>query len=186
MPPLHLAAWDGGSPLLATAVRLARAGDDLAVRFDAAYDALHVDESLPRDGDAEGLWEHDVVELFASDRDQGVPYRELEASPLGQWLSLAFDAPRVRSTREPRARPLVEATIAPDRFTVTLAVPLRALATGGGGLPCRLRLGLFRIHGPGPGRGTSPARAHQAWPPVPGPRPDFHRPERWATVEVPG
>ncbi len=177
--PLALSIWEGGPPAHATAVRIACVGDDLVARFTCAYDMLNVDPDWPRDRSVPGLWTRDVVELFVSDRDEGSPYRELEASPLGQWLTLAFDAPRVASAVLAPAAPHVtvrERT--PAAFVVDLAAPLAQLGTRAGTVPSSLRMGVFRV------TGREPDREHQTLVPVPGTTPDFHRPERWLRAEI--
>ena len=92
-PRLLLRSWDGGPAALRTEVRVAVDRDRLLVAFDCQYDRLEVDPALPRDRSVPGLWNHDVVEVFVSDRSEGCPYREIEASPLGQWLALGFSRP---------------------------------------------------------------------------------------------
>jgi len=177
LPPIALAGWDGGTAQLATEARLAHDGDRLHVGFRCRYAELHVDRALPFNAPAAGLWHHDVVEIFVSDRPEGRPYREIEASPLGQWLALAFVDRRVPTSEPWRMRPQVAATIGADQFSVELTLPLDELRT------CRelepdWRIGLYRI------AGRPPDRCHLAHRPNGSPEPDFHQPETWAPLTI--
>jgi len=181
--PLLLRSWDGGPAKLPTEVRVAHTGAALVVEFCGACDRLTVDPGLPTDRSVPGLWRFDVVEVFVSDRAEGVPYREIEATPLGQWLAIAFDRPRVEGTTW-AARPRVEAEVEGKRFRVRLAMALAELRTrpGGGGREGAAgdgwRLGLFRI------AGREPEREYSSLVPTLTSRPDFHQPSRWAWLTL--
>jgi hypothetical protein len=178
LEPILLRAWDGAAPRLSTEVRLGHDRTRLRAHFRAAYDRLHLDPEPPSDRPVPGLWRHDVVELFVAAAD-GAGYREIEVSPLGQWLALAFAAPR-RAAAEPwRPRLEIAAAIGAGSFDVRVAVPLADLgiAAGPAGTGAA-RLGLFRVHGAPPGR------EHFGQLATGGDRPDFHRPWRWPALRL--
>jgi hypothetical protein len=111
------------------------------------------------------LWEYDVVECFLL--GAGGRYLELELGAGGHFLALSFRAPRIRSDEHRRLVPAVSHHRGTDGVHRTaLRVPLEIVPPG-------LRaIGAFAIAG---GRFL----AHT---PVPGPAPDFHRPDLWARL----
>jgi hypothetical protein len=144
----------------------AREHVQLAARFEGELLIVEVDAPLHGDpppsappGRCDGLWEHEVVELFLLGDD--ARYTEIELGPHGHYLVLKLHG----------ARQLVD-----DR------IPL-ALQTRIDGGRWHGRATLERAHLPQPVRaanayaihGVAPARRHLAAHPVPGPRPDFHR-----------
>lgn len=81
----------------------------------------------------EGLWEHDVAELFLADPDSG-RYLELNLAPNASWWSREFRAPRVPATAEPEPFPEpfpgveTHAELAPDGgWVAAMALPLDEL-----------------------------------------------------------
>jgi hypothetical protein len=178
--PVRLRMWDGAPGWPTTEVRLGTEGRILRVEFHCAFEELSVDPTLPLDAPAPRLWEWDVVELFLSDRSEALPYREIEASPLGQWLALSFDLPRVASARPWGYRPEVSAAISPGLFTVRLGIDLGAAAFGAGASTpgATWRVGLFRI------AERPPDRRHLSLAPGGTAAPDFHRPGSWAHLAL--
>lgn len=111
----------------------------------------------------DGLWEHEVVELFLVEErslDRTPRYLEIELSPHGHHLVLSFDGVRRRAGRHD---PLsFEAEILSKRWRGVMTLD-RRLAP-----PAPWRVNAFRIHGSGA------ARRHHAATPVRGDTPDFH------------
>lgn len=182
---LLVRAEDGGAVRWPTRVRLGWRADRLRVRFDCA------------DEDAWGtltrrdspLWTEEVVELFLAPGDAPPRrYFELELAPTG----IVFDA-RVESPRGDRLgmtvdpewncsglETRVERTGAGSDWAATLSIPWRACC-GGGPLPRRWRLNLYRIERP---RFPGALPEHSAWSPTLVSPADFHRPARFGHLEL--
>lgn len=151
--------WDGVpiAPDEIARVELIAGPAGITVSVDAPY---HGDPPPPGPpGSTDGLWKHEVVEIFLLGRSDA--YLEVEMGPHGHHLVLKLRGARnvVR-----RGLPLrYHARIEGRRWRGVAAIP-RAL------LPDGLdRDNAYAIHGAGP------SRRHLAAHPVPGPRPDFHR-----------
>jgi hypothetical protein len=178
----ELVGWDGRPATQATRVHAELQGSfrggRLAATWDCAFASLDVDPALATDRPAPRLWEHDVVELFLGAGPTGCPYVEVEVSPLGQWLALAFSAPRVEVAGDPPPRPLFRVERAAGRFAVRIELDLEhAFGPGGAARSGAIRIGMFRI------LGQAPAREHLALRPGPaGSAPDFHRPQDWLEI----
>ncbi len=159
--------WDG-SPV---------ADDErVSVQIDGERDALvisvaapfHDDPAPPGTGSLDGLWEHEVVELFLV--GAGEEYVEIELGPSGHFLVL-----RLRGARNPveRSIPITySADIRGARWTGVARVPRGLLPAG------PYRANAFAIHGVG-------TRRYLCATPLPGPRPDFHQPARFPAVTLP-
>lgn len=174
MPVLRIGStWDGSpvGPDESVEVRLTDDGDRVRIDVDAPF---HGDPPpLAHPGSVEGLWEHEVVEVFVAgpaDAEGRVPYTEIEVGPHGHHLVLKLLGVRQAVAR---ALPLVlHARIAGDRWTATAWID-RALLPAG-----PRRVNAYAIHGAGA------ARRYLAWTPLPGPRPDFHQPARFRPVPI--
>jgi len=164
--------WDG-APLAAeerATVRFELAGGAVVVRVDAPF---HGDPAPPGPpGPTPRLWEHEVVELFVAGPgdDASVPYLELELSPHGHHLALRLEG--VRRVVEEGLPVDVRTEIRGGRWRGEARLPLAWLP------PAPRRAAAFAAHGAGPGR------RHLASVPVPGPRPDFHRPDRFPPLRL--
>lgn len=168
--------WDGTPIPRAERVRfeIRDAGPALRIEVEAPF---HDDPPPPgRPGPTDGLWEHEVVELFVVGGARGgepePEYTELELSPHGHYLLL-----RHRGVRQ-----VVERLLAID-FTARIS---GGRWRGAALLPRELlpaaphRVNAFAIHGSGA------ERRYLAMTPVPGRRPDFHRLDVFETLELPG
>lgn len=151
--------WDGvpiGADEIAR-VELTSERDRVIANVDAPFH----DDPPPAGptGPTEGLWEHEVVEIFLLGRDD--TYLEVELGPHGHHLVLENRGVR-NAVR--RGLPLhYEAIIEGRRWRGAASIPRQWL-------PERLDRGnAFAMHGAGA------ARRHLAAFPVPGDRPDFHR-----------
>jgi hypothetical protein len=144
-------------------------GGRTRVHLDLESDALRIDVDAPFAGDpppvgfgsVSGLWEHEVVEVFVFGHDE--TYTEIELGPHGHWLVLRFDGVRRRVDDGHEIQ--LTATIHGDRWRGAAWIHV-------GLLPERpARCNAFRISG------REPNRRYEAAEPVPGERPDFHRPD---------
>lgn len=77
----------------------------------------------------EGLWEHDVAELFLADSISGI-YLEFNLAPNGAWWAAKFTAPRVRSAVQPDFASIVSIhweEISEEGWCAAIRVPLAFL-----------------------------------------------------------
>lgn len=163
-------------------------GGRAALNTDAGLLCLSWDLALPgepRAPDAEpgfvdGLWEHDVIELFLCSRSTPTRYLELEFGPAGHWLALAFSDIRQREAELTGIDPELSHELTPGRWRGRAALPLALVERHAGRAPWR---GLVATV-------SGAARVHACWPKLPGETPDFHQPQAWAPVipspRVPG
>lgn len=145
------------------------------LRKDPAGISVEIDASFAHDpaptsppGRCWKLWEHEVVELFLlGDQER---YLELELGPHQHWLALELKGPRqiVDESLE------LEVSFWRDdlRWGAGLHIPQALLPPG------VRRVNAYAISG----RGST--RRHNAWAPVPGPAPDFHRLECFGLLEL--
>jgi hypothetical protein len=162
--------WDGEPLPLAERVLLRLRLDSDALRIALAA-PFHDDPPPPgAPGPTEGLWEHEVVELFVvgAATAGGVRYTEIELSPWGHHLVLRLHG--VRRTVS-GALPLDLRTCRRDGRW------LAAARLDGAHLPPQPWLAnAFAIHGIGA------ARRYLAAHSLPGPHPDFHQPHRFPSL----
>jgi hypothetical protein len=163
--------WDGRRAMpdeIATVEASWRDPDTLIVMVDAPR---HGDPAPPAGlsrapGAAEGLWHHEVVELFIAGADGS--YLELEVGPAGHTLALAFSAPRVRAPpRAVLASVVLPAAVSEGRWRAIVGVPSIMLP------PAPHAANAYAIHGVGA------ARRYLAATPLAGECPDFHQPARF-------
>jgi hypothetical protein len=165
------ATWDGevAADSEIAAVTLAAAPGGLRVEIEAPF---HADPPPAAAlGPCDGLWEHEVVELFVA--GPGEHYLEVEVGPHGHYLVLRLDGIRRRAGPPVELESGVEAAIERGRWRGAAVVPWSLLPPG------PHRVNAYAVHGAAP-------RRYLAYAPVPGPAPDFHRLERFVAVELPG
>jgi hypothetical protein len=140
---------------------------ELTVLVDAPFFGDAPPPSPP--GSTDGLWEHEVVELFLLGADSR--YLEIELAPHGHYLLLELSGTRnvVRKGMEIR----YEAERLGERWRGVAIVPLSYLP------PQIAHANAYAIHGSGE------RRRYLAASPVPGKGPDFHRLEAFPRVEWP-
>jgi hypothetical protein len=156
--------WDG--QLLSEAeraqVRLGYEGDDLRIEVDAPFEGDAPPLGPP--GPIDGLWAHEVVELFVVGPDE--QYTEIELSPHGHHLVIQLEGVRQRKAALLPIR--YEASVEGNRWKGVALVPKVYLPAS------PRKCNAYRISG------AQGARRYHAMVPVPGERPDFHRLERFA------
>ena len=155
--------WDG-APLPReqwAEVRCELCADSLRIEVSSPFYADPAPSSPP--GSTDGLWNHEVVELFL--RGAGDRYLEVELGPAGHYW--VIDLAGYRAPRQSGIPIEFCARVDGDRWSGEARVPGAVVPTG----VCAANA--FAIHGP-PGRRTYLA-AH----PLPGPQPDFHQTHRF-------
>jgi hypothetical protein len=122
----------------------------------------------------EGLWEHDVAELFLVNPDNGF-YWELHVAPSGAWWSCLFDEPRVRAevSNDPPDGVETDSLEGVKHWETRITVPLASLPAALAFNPARTRGNVCFCLGSAPRQRYASFAA-----PVPG-EPDFHLPDQW-------
>ena len=162
--------WDGTAlgPQRVVSVELdVDAAGALLIQVEAPfYDDPHPGGFV---GSLEGLWEHEVVEVFVA-HASGAPYLEVELGPHGHHLVLTFSG-----VRECVRRGLpIEYAASHDGslWRGRAVVPASYLP------PAPHRVNAFALHGAGAGR------EYLLWSLLPGDQPDFHQPARFPEVDL--
>jgi hypothetical protein len=178
LPPVQLKrSLDGSPPRLGTAVRVGLRNGALLVRFDGR-DRGVVATLTGRD---DPLWKEDVFEVFLSQADPPILYYEFEVNPLGALFDARVESPDGR--RETMRvdvswnLPGFSARVrrAENRWSALLKIPLAPM-NGRGDV---WRANFYRID-----RGGSDE--YSAWSPTGADPPDFHRPDRFGLLRLPG
>jgi hypothetical protein len=157
------------------------AGPDVLLSWDLrTCEPLRVPSSPP--GFTDGLWQHDVVELFLAPAalPEGPPrYLELEAGVAGHWLALSLSDVRVRRAELRDAGVAVRSEVSADgaRWEGLMRVPLREIVAVAGAPPWRGLIAAV-LGGGSPNAERCYLTSHA----LPGERPDFHQPRRWVAL----
>ena len=162
--------WDGRAlePHEKVRLRLGFSTDSLLIEIDAPYNG---DPAPPAPaGSFDGLWNHEVVELFVQGRGQA--YSEIELGPHGHHLLLRLSGPR-RVIDQGLPIDFHSARHG-NRWQGRAQVPVAFIPTEG-----PFRGNAYAI------RGLGAAREHHALFPVPGAKPDFHQPSRFRELDIP-
>ena len=168
-------SWNGEAapPGLGGRARLAVDSGLLVLTWDLALPTEPRVPSVPV-GYVDGLWEHDVIELFVAGGSDRHRYLELEFGFAGHRLALAFDGPRNRVADLREVAPEVISEVRRGRWRGRAALPVAVVEKHAGrrpwhGLTCAVT-------------GPRKNRVHLCWPRLPGERPDFHQPQAWAPM----
>lgn len=162
--------WDG-SPCpddrLWADVFVAQTKEGLLLRAQAPM--LHEQKvpDAPIGSRVEGLWEHDVVELFLV--GPGHQYLEIELGAGGHFLVLGFDSIRHRSDAHEAFAPVLRFEKTNEKlWKSSVTIPWKLV-------PENLRaLNAFAIM----------AGQFLAYSPVPGEQPDYHQPDRYPSASL--
>ena len=159
--------WDGTllEPCEDVIVWLELTDDGLKIEF---VDWLHDNDGPPTEPDPEKgtweLWNYDVVELFLV--GENGEYTEIEMGPYGHHLILQLDGPRSIVRKEIPMQ--YEALDGDYRWAGKGFVDKQWLPEN------IVRANAFAIHT------LNGERRYCCYTPLPGPKPDFHQPDRFA------
>lgn len=170
--------WKGenADPERATEVRLLWSPETLFLSFHCKYKTIYVFPDARPDGWRYELWERDVAETFLQpDATDPFVYREFEVSPNGYWIDLAVSHGKIEELHSGLKRRVVMDEKA-KTWTAELAIPMKALTTQFDPKHA-WRANFYRIEGE-----TEP-RFYSAWSPTYSPKPSFHVPSRFGTLE---
>jgi alpha-galactosidase len=163
-------------PQVATEVRLLWTPETLYLRFLCKYKNINVFPDARADGWRYELWERDVAETFLQpDATDPFVYREFEVSPNGYWIDLAVSHGKIEELHSGLRRRVVMDEKA-KTWTAELAIPMKAF-TAQFDPKHAWRANFYRIEGQ-----TEP-RFYAAWSPTFTPKPSFHVPSAFGTLE---
>jgi alpha-galactosidase len=170
--------WMGqnADPQRATEVRLLWTPETLFLRFHCNYRMIYVFSDARADGYRYELWDRDVAETFLQpDSTDPMVYREFEVSPNAYWIDLAVSHGKIEELHSGLKRRVVMDEKA-KTWTAELAIPMKSLTTQFD--PNHSwRANFYRIEGD-----TEP-RFYSAWSPTYTPKPSFHVPSAFGTLE---
>jgi alpha-galactosidase len=176
LPIAFCSNWRGErpDPMRETQVRLLWSNEYLFIRFHCRYRTMYVYED--KLGRRDKLWLKDVAEVFIQPSAHDPRhYREFEISPNGDWLDLDIDHGK-RSILYWDLTTRVSIDPGSSVWTAELALQLGKMVRAFD--PNEIwRLNLFRIEGWGPDR------FYSSWLPTHTPRPNFHVPECFGTLQ---
>jgi len=170
--------WKGenADPGRATEVRLLWTPETLFLRFHCKYKTIFVFPDARPDGWRYELWDRDVAEAFLQpDATDPFVYREFEVSPNGYWIDLAVSHGKIEELHSGLKRRVVLDEKA-KTWTAELAIPMKALTMQFDARHA-WRANFYRIEGE-----TEP-RFYSAWSPTYSPKPSFHVPSQFGTLE---
>lgn len=160
--------WDGSDcpdDRLVAEVFLSQTKEGIHLQAQAPM--LHEQKvpDAPTGSRVEGLWEHDVVELFLV--GPGHQYLEIELGAGGHFLALGFDSIRHRSNAYETFAPILRFERTNEKtWKSSMTIPWKMV-------PENLRaFNAFAIM----------AGQLLAYSPVPGEQPDFHQPDHYPSI----
>lgn len=160
--------WDGTScenPLLHGAVQIDALESGVRITATLPHQPTPRIPQAPALERVANLWEYDVVECFLVGEEK---YLEVELGAGGHFLVLDFTAPRVRSEEYADFLPDMEFDPAAGdgRWRASVVIPWRMVPKG------LKAMNAFVIVG----------ENYLCYSPLPGPKPDFHQPDRFAPM----
>ncbi|MFN3196954.1 MAG: hypothetical protein ACE366_00865 [Bradymonadia bacterium] len=167
--PKHIVierSWDGAeapAPTLHATLELREVPEGLSVIARAPHQPSPCLPEAPVGHRVADLWRYDVVELFLVGADI---YLELELGPEGRYLALDFDGVRQRRRAFADWWPKVTWMDEGRGWVTMLTVPHEMIPRG------LEAMNAFAIL----------SGEHLAWHPLPGPKPDYHQPDRFPRV----
>jgi tryptophan-rich sensory protein len=170
--------WQGANvdPQRTTEFRVLWTPETLFLRFHCNYRNIFVFPDARADGWRYELWDRDVAETFLQpDSSDPMVYREFEVSPNGYWIDLAVSHGKIEELHSGLKRRVVMDEKA-KTWTAELAIPMKFL-TSQFDPKQPWRANFYRIEGD-----TEP-RFYSAWSPTYSPKPSFHVPAQFGTLE---
>jgi hypothetical protein len=163
-------------PQRSTEFRLLWTPETLFLRFYCNYRNVFVFPDARADGWRYELWDRDVAETFLQpDSSDPLVYREFEVSPNGYWIDLAVSHGKIEELHSGLRRRVVLDEKS-KTWTAELAIPMMSLTTQFD--PRRSwRANFYRIEG------EREPRFYSAWSPTYSPKPSFHVPSAFGTLE---
>ena len=168
-------------PQTKTLIKAIWTDTDLYLLFRCPYAELNLilpaNHAVPRDG----LWDHDVVEMFIGDDWQDIRhYREFEIAPTGDWIDLAIDLRRDSFDQTWRSgwETLARVDEAHKTWYAAARIPLKAVSTAPVKAGTKWRMNMYRIDGPSP----DATRHFLCWQPTCDPKRGNHVPESFGTL----
>jgi alpha-galactosidase len=167
---------ENADPLRSTEVRALWTTETLYLRFHCKYKNIYVFPDARADGWRYELWNRDVAETFLQpDWSDPFVYREFEVSPNGYWIDLAVSHGKIEELHSGLRRRVVMDE-ENKTWTAELAIPMKYLTTSFD--PKHpWKANFYRIEGD-----TEP-RFYSAWSPTYSPKPNFHVPSAFGTLE---
>jgi hypothetical protein len=173
--------WNGVSvdQSLKTTLSAAWTSAFLYLLFECRYSSLNLSEKPQFREKTMGLWDRDVVEIFlAPDPTNPSIYREVEVSPLGEWLDVELqikDGKR-KSNWEWNSNVESVCRISDSIWKAAFRIPAKTLFGNeiSAGQECSGNF--YRCDG------TEPDRHYITWQPTMTPEPAFHVPEKFGRI----
>lgn len=102
--------------------------DGLHIKFEVPLkEKAYFNDGFEKEFQNWGLWEYDVVEVFLTREPAGLPYLELQVSPLNQKFALLVEEPREK-TKYPEIMPFKSAVrLLTTKWVAELIVPWSSL-----------------------------------------------------------
>jgi alpha-galactosidase len=170
--------WKGenNDPERATEFRLLWTMGTLYLRFHCKYKSIYVFPDARGDGWRYELWDRDVAETFLQpDWSDPFVYREFEVSPNGYWIDLAVSHGKIEELHSGLKRRVFLDEKA-RTWTAELAIPMKYL-TATFDPRKSWKANFYRIEG------NPEPRFYSAWSPTFSPKPNFHVPSAFGTLE---
>jgi hypothetical protein len=173
--------WDG-SPIdeaLKTSLWAAWTPTFFYLLFECRYRTLNLSDNPQFSSKTMGLWDRDVVEVFiAPDPSNLNQYREVEVSPLREWVDveLKIDNDQRKSNWNWNSNVESDCVIEESVWKAAFRIPATRL------FECELSKGQIYAGNFYRCDGVEPNRHYIAWQPTLTAEPDFHVPERFGRI----
>ena len=164
-----------------TEIRSRWTPNNLYLLFICPYEELHLKPDPSTSADTNKLWEWDVAEAFiGTDLENIKKYKEFQVSPQGEWVDLAIDRGTQPPTHDTTWSSGYEVKARLDRdkrvWYAEMRIPMRAIDVRAPKPGLEMRINLYRIKGPPPGR------KYVNWQPVNAE--SFHTPEAFGLLRL--
>jgi hypothetical protein len=164
-----------------TEIRALWTKQNLYLLFSCPYEKLYLKPSPSTSTETNRLWEWDVAEVFVGADFQNIRrYREFQVSPQGEWVDLDIDKdhPLPEGGWKWNSRFAVKARLdrAKKIWYGEMRIPIQSIDTRPAKKGNEMRINLYRIQGPPPGR------TFIAWQPTGSP--SYHEPEAFGRLRL--